>query len=325
MTELDQLVEDIIGGNHAALARGISFLENRRDGYRELASMLYAHGGNAQIVGITGSPGAGKSTIVDQLISQYRAQELTVGVLAIDPTSPFSGGSILGDRIRMGRGRGDEGVFVRSMSTRGMLGGLTPAITDAIAALKAFGIDRILIETVGTGQSEIDIVRIADTVCVILQPATGDDVQMLKAGIMEIADIYVVNKADLSGVDRTVQRLKEQQKVARASDTWDPPIVETVATSGHGIDDLITHVNAHYSWAESSGELDSLQRQRFTETVRRILHTHLEDRIDRQLEDDHAFADELQSDSDPYEFADAIMNHLLDEHSETGQYRDKQQ
>jgi len=204
-----RLVASVLDGDHRALARVISRIEDRAPGHRDLVSRLHPHTGGAAVVGITGSPGAGKSTLVDKLAAAYRDRGDTVGVVAVDPASPYSGGSVLGDRIRMGATVGDMGVFVRSMSARGRLGGLSTATTDAVHALDAFGKDVVLVETVGAGQNEVDIVRTADTVAVVVQPGSGDDVQMLKAGILEIGDVFVVNKADTDGVDRLLAELEE--------------------------------------------------------------------------------------------------------------------
>jgi LAO/AO transport system kinase len=206
---MNDLLDRLLDGDHRALARAITNIENRTPGHRELVSSLYDHTGNAEVIGITGSPGAGKSTLVDKVAERYRDQGLTVGVIAIDPSSPFTGGAVLGDRIRMASNVGDMDVFFRSMSARGSLGGVSIATADAVKALDAFGKDRIIVETVGAGQNEVDIVKTADTVTVLVQPGSGDDVQMLKAGILEIADVFVVNKADLDGADRTVQELNE--------------------------------------------------------------------------------------------------------------------
>jgi len=294
-----ELVEQLLAGKHRALARVISKIEDRSPGYRELVSDLHPHTGNATIVGITGSPGAGKSTLVDKMAETYRERGETVGVIAIDPSSPYSGGAVLGDRIRMASTIGDMDVFFRSMSARGTLGGLSTATTDAVKALDAFGKDRIIIETVGAGQNEVDIVGTADTVAVLVPPSSGDDVQMLKAGILEIGDVFVVNKADLDGADRTVQELKEMVHMRDASplagtaghhgvgsgsagegdaetddsddEAWTPPIIETVAKTGEGVEPFLETLVDHRAWLESSGELDSQRRDRYEEEVRRLL------------------------------------------------------
>ena len=209
------LVEDLLDGKHRALARVISKIEDRSPGYREVVSELHGHTGHADVIGVTGSPGAGKSTLVDKLARTYRDRGETVGVIGVDPSSPFTGGAVLGDRIRMASNVGDMDVFFRSMSARGTLGGLSTATADAVKALDAFGKDKVIVETVGAGQNEVDIVRTADTVMVLVQPGSGDDVQMLKAGILEIGDLFVVNKADMEGASRTVADLEEMLHMSR--------------------------------------------------------------------------------------------------------------
>ncbi|WP_435094225.1 methylmalonyl Co-A mutase-associated GTPase MeaB [Halorubrum sp. N11] len=204
-----ELVEELLAGSHRALARVITRIENRATGYRGIVAALHEHTGGADVIGVTGAPGAGKSTLVDKLAAAYRDRGDTVGVVAVDPSSPYTGGAVLGDRIRMASNVGDMDVFFRSMSARGQLGGLSMATADAVKALDAFGKNAVIIETVGAGQNEVDVVRTADTVAVLVQPGSGDDVQTLKAGILEIGDVFVVNKADMDGAERTLAELEE--------------------------------------------------------------------------------------------------------------------
>jgi LAO/AO transport system kinase len=225
-------------GEPLALARAISAVENRAPGWLELLKELFPHTGKARIIGLTGAPGSGKSTLVDQLAKHYRKENQTVGVIAVDPTSPYTGGAILGDRIRMQDHHADPGIYIRSMATRGSLGGLARATADVAAVLDASGRDRILIETVGVGQDEVDIVRLADVTVVILVPGMGDDVQTIKAGIMEIADIFVINKSDRDGAERVEREIRALQSLATRNDGWTPPVVKTVATEGTGTKEL---------------------------------------------------------------------------------------
>ena len=232
------MISALRAGDSRALARAISTVENRYPGWSDLLKDLFPHTGRARVVGLTGAPGAGKSTLVDQLAKLYRRQNCTVGIIAVDPTSPYTGGAILGDRIRMQDHFADPGIYIRSMATRGSLGGLARATADVAAVLDAFGRDVILIETVGVGQDEIDIVRLADITVVILVPGMGDDVQTIKAGIMEIADIFVINKSDREGAERLEREIRALQSLAVRKDGWTPPMVKTVASEGKGIEDL---------------------------------------------------------------------------------------
>ena len=297
-----RLYESLLDGDHTALARVITKIENRTPGYRELLATLHAETGTASVVGVTGSPGTGKSTLVDALTDQYRKQGETVGVIAVDPSSPYTGGSVLGDRIRMGSTAGDMDVFVRSMSARGRLGGLSMATADAVKALDAFGKDRIIVETVGAGQNEVDIVETAETVAVVVQPGSGDDVQLLKAGILEIGDLFVVNKADMDEAAGTVADLEtmihmdaapaaglstghhgpditgadaEQDSAEGDSKEWTPPVVETVATTGEGVDDLREALDDHQQYLADSGEREGRRRQRAETEIRRLLRADL--------------------------------------------------
>ncbi|MFB6134248.1 MAG: methylmalonyl Co-A mutase-associated GTPase MeaB, partial [Halanaeroarchaeum sp.] len=279
------LVSELLDGDHAALAKTITAIENRQAGYRDLVSALHRHTGNAEVIGITGSPGAGKSTLVDKLAEYYREEGLTVGVIAVDPSSPFSGGAVLGDRIRMGATAGDMDVFFRSMSARGNLGGLSTATADAVTALDAFGKDVVIVETVGAGQNEVEVVKTADTVAVLVPPSSGDDVQMLKAGILEIADVFVVNKADLQGADRTVQELRSMLDMrTTAEDDWTPEIVETVATDGTGLSELIAVFEEHEDWLERTGRKRERRRKRYASEIRTLLRDDAADLIEREIE-----------------------------------------
>ncbi|WP_440770928.1 methylmalonyl Co-A mutase-associated GTPase MeaB [Natronorubrum sp. DTA28] len=347
MTADEELLEALLAGEHRALARVISKIENRSSGYRDLVSELYAHTGEADVIGITGSPGAGKSTLVDKLAETYRDRGETVGVIAIDPSSPFTGGAVLGDRIRMASTVGDMDVFVRSMSARGTLGGLSTATADAVKAMDAFGKDKIIIETVGAGQNEIDIVRTADTVAVLVPPGSGDDIQTLKAGILEIADVFVVNKADRPGSDRTVQELRDMiqlgdggggmsgggghhsQEVIDAHDDWDgevddeeevagwtTPIVETVATKSEGVDHLIDEFANHRTYLVDSGEHAEQVRGRYAEEIRTLLredvHALLEDRLAERGGIDDLAESVRRGETDPYSIAGELLDPVED-------------
>lgn len=280
-----ELVEPLRAGDRRALARLLTAVENQREGVQAALTALYPSTGHAWVIGLTGAPGTGKSSLVTELAKAYRAKGETVAILAVDPTSPFTGGAILGDRIRMRELSGDKGVFIRSMATRGSLGGLARATRDAIRVLDAAGFDRVLVETVGAGQSEVDIVRAAYTTIVIEAPGLGDDVQAIKAGILEIADVLVVNKADRPGVDSTVKALRtmlelghpasREQMVAHhgktmaveAPDTssnhdfWLPPVIRTVATEGEGINELVAAIETHRQYLAQADRMHRLEQQ----------------------------------------------------------------
>jgi LAO/AO transport system kinase len=235
---IEKSIESRRSGKPLALARVISVIENRAPGWAETLKALFPHTGKARIIGLTGAPGSGKSTLVDQLAKLYRKENQTVGIIAVDPTSPYTGGAILGDRIRMQDHHADPGIYIRSMATRGALGGLARTTADVATVLDASGRDRILIETVGVGQDEVDIVRLADVTVVILVPGMGDDVQTIKAGIMEIADVFAINKSDRDGAERVEREIRALQSLATRNDGWTPPIVKTVASEGAGTKEL---------------------------------------------------------------------------------------
>ena len=240
--DIQALIEPLRAGDARSLARAISIVENHAPGWSDLLKALFPHTGHARVIGLTGAPGAGKSTLVDQLARFSRTQNQTVGIIAVDPTSPYTGGAILGDRIRMQDHFADSGIYIRSMATRGSLGGLARTTADVATVLDASGRDVILIETVGVGQAEVDIVRLAEITVVILVPGMGDDVQTIKAGIMEIADIFVINKSDRDGAENVEKEIRALQSLAMRSDGWTPPIVKTVASEGAGIEDLASAI-----------------------------------------------------------------------------------
>ncbi|QLD88314.1 methylmalonyl Co-A mutase-associated GTPase MeaB [Natronomonas salina] len=335
----ESLIDDLLAGEHRALARVITKIENRSPGYRDLVSALHEHTGHAEVVGITGSPGAGKSTLVDKMAATYRERGQTVGVIAIDPSSPFSGGAVLGDRIRMASNVGDMDVFFRSMSARGSLGGLSTATTDAVKALDAFGKDKIIVETVGAGQNEVEIVKTADTVAVLVPPGSGDDVQMLKAGILEIADVFVVNKADMDGADRTVTELQEMVHMRDASpmaghhgadaidlgeervpdeddEEWTPPIVETVAKTGDGVDEFLDVLDDHVAWLTETGELEEQASQRYAAEIRTLLREDTAALVEEELEARGGLEAKVQAvldrETDPYGVADEVVEPIAE-------------
>jgi LAO/AO transport system kinase len=279
---LQHWVDRIRAGDVRALARAISTIEDNRPESRELLKALFNFTGRARVIGLTGAPGAGKSTLVDQLAREYRRQERTIGILAVDPTSPYTGGAILGDRIRMQSHHADPGIYIRSMATRGNLGGLARATTDAATVLDAAGKDVVLIETVGVGQDEIDIVRLADVTVVILVPGMGDDVQTIKAGIMEIADIFVINKSDREGADRVEREIRSMQSLAIRSDKWTPPIIKTVATDGKGIPELAAAI-ANYE--QSLEQKDLLLKKKISSWRERLIEMLRDGLLERLLSD----------------------------------------
>jgi LAO/AO transport system kinase len=316
---IERLLEELDAGSVAALARAVSVVENRRTGFDKLLATLHPRTGRARRIGVTGPPGSGKSTLTTRLTAAYRAADLRVGVLAVDPTSPFTGGALLGDRIRMESVALDPGVFIRSMATRGSLGGLAAATREVADVLDAFGVDRILIETVGVGQSELDIGRTADTSVVILVPESGDAIQTMKAGLMEIADVFVVNKADRPGADRLRHELEvmlglrsghalrhvpahhgvdlersmthderlamNPARVAREAShsdgarAWTPPVLRAVASEGEGVSELVTAVDRHFSYLERSGGLRERRRRRLRQRVVDVVEQKVRHRL----------------------------------------------
>jgi LAO/AO transport system kinase len=276
---IPEFVQRIRNGDIRALSRAISAVEDHTPESTALLKALFPHSGNALLLGVTGSPGAGKSTLVDQVARVYRSQGKSVGIVAVDPTSPFSGGAILGDRIRMQSHHADAGIFIRSMATRGSLGGLSSTTADVATVLDASGRDVVMIETVGVGQDEVDIVRLADVTIVVLVPGMGDDVQTIKAGIMEIADIFVINKADRDGAERVEREIRAMQSLAMRKDNWTPPIVKTVASNGSGIDELVQAIEKYHSYLEEGGRARTRRIENWRERIAVMLRDALFQRV----------------------------------------------
>jgi LAO/AO transport system kinase len=262
------LTEKIVKGDTRALARAATWIENRRPEAEHLLRDLFPRTGRALILGVTGSPGAGKSTLCDQIARTLRAEGKTVGVIAVDPTSPYTGGAILGDRIRMQQHHADPGVFIRSMATRGWLGGLAAATTEMTMLLDAAGFDAILVETVGVGQDEVEIARLADVTLVVMVPGMGDDVQAIKAGIMEIADVFVINKADLAGADKLERELRSYLTLSHRPDGWSPKIVQAVGNEGKGIAEILEAAREYHSLGRARERAAEIWGMRLREMLR---------------------------------------------------------
>ena len=295
------LLREFERGNPRALARAISRAESGRGG--ELVRALYARTGRATTIGLTGPPGVGKSTLASGLVRNARERGKRVGVVSVDPSSPFSHGALLGDRIRLAEHFTDEGVFIRSMASRGHLGGLAGATADAVLLMDAFGFDLVLIETVGVGQSEVEIAELAQTTIVALQPGSGDSIQVLKAGIMEIADIFVVNKADHPMADQLRREIRSMMEMQQWTG-WVPELVTTQALEGKGIEELIAAVERHAAYLNETGEIERRRRDAFTHQVRQLALGRLAERLDRALRT------QPRDDRDPYEAADRVLSDL---------------
>lgn len=311
------IVERLLAGDRRALARMVTLIENDAPQAHDYLARLHPHSGRAQIVGVTGSPGAGKSTLVTQMARELRRREKKMGVVAVDPSSPFTGGAILGDRIRMQELAGDPNVFIRSMASRGSLGGLAASTRDVVRALDAAGYDLVIIETVGAGQAEVEIVRAAHTVLVVTVPGMGDDIQALKAGILEIADIFVVNKADRPGADQAVAELKMLLGLAwkrpKEAHTWHIPILKTSATQGEGIAELVEAILKHRAFLEESGQLmQRSQRQARSEVLALLQHElmlHLQASVGDE-EWQRLIDAVVEREISPYEVADELSRRL---------------
>jgi len=312
---VETLVQRAREGDARAVGRLISLVENASPLLRDATAALMPYVGHARVVGLTGSPGVGKSTTTSALVSAFRARDLRVGVLAVDPSSPFSGGALLGDRVRMQDHATDTGVFIRSMASRGHLGGLSWSTPQALRVLDAAGCDVVLVETVGVGQAEVEVASLADSTLVLVAPGMGDAIQAAKAGILEIADIFVVNKADRDGADQAARDLRHMLSLGerRTADDWSPPVVKTVAARGEGIDDVVAALDKHHEWLVASGRLDAKRRVRAADEIEAIAVTALRERMGDLR--GGSLLDELAGrvvggDLDPYAAADALLDGL---------------
>ena len=307
------LAARVVAGEPRAIARAISLVEDAGPDGRALIGRLYPKTGRAYVVGVTGAPGTGKSTLVDRLIAEIRRGGTTVGVLAVDPSSPFTGGAVLGDRVRMGSHAADQGVYIRSLATRGHLGGLSGATEDAALVLDAAGVEVVIIETVGVGQDEVDIVAAADVSVVLLVPGAGDDLQAMKAGVMEIGDVFVVNKADREGADRVVQAVSASLalKPAEAGE-WTPPILKTEATTGAGVDVLWAEIGRfrERSIEHRSARRRARRRSRMRAALARAFLRHV-DRVVPSADLEHLAGSDAAAPPDPYSAADALLMRVL--------------
>ncbi|HEX3580184.1 MAG TPA: methylmalonyl Co-A mutase-associated GTPase MeaB [Thermoanaerobaculia bacterium] len=305
------LTSGVLDGRYRALGKAISLVERDYPEAERLLAELYPATGRSRIIGVTGSPGAGKSTLVASMAKNYRAQGKRVGIVAVDPTSPFTGGAILGDRIRMSDLYTDRGVFIRSMATRGFLGGLARATNDVVDILDASGFDVVLVETVGVGQDEVEVVRTVQTNLVVLVPGMGDDIQAIKAGIMEIGDVFVVNKADRPGADKTVTEVTMMMSLVEEHGDYIPPIVKTVASKGHGVVELDAAIEKHFEYLQASGELDRRNRERVRIRIETMLKEKFMERLLASTPNYEAVLDEVvQKRNNPHDAAIGLLSRV---------------
>jgi len=312
---MNDLATKVLKGDPRSIARLITLTENNDSQAAKIMKDIHPHTGKAHVIGITGVMGSGKSTLICELASEYRKQGKKVGIIAIDPTSPFSGGALLGDRVRMTNLAMDEGVFIRSMGTRGMLGGLASAVYDVVEILDASGKDIVMVETVGVGQAEVDVIKIADTTLVVVVPGLGDSIQTLKAGIMEIADIYVVNKADRSGVEQTVAEVESLVDISCSGKDRKTPVLTTVAKENKGIKELVDEINKHINFLKKTKKFEDKRRLRYEAELVEIIRKQLMNLIfdEKKLEDTiERLLDQIsRKEVDPYSAAEEILEKIL--------------
>jgi LAO/AO transport system kinase len=312
-SEIKRLIDRLRSGDSRALARAVSTVENHAPGWIELLKALFPHSSRARTIGLTGAPGAGKSTLVNQLARHYRKENRSVGIIAVDPTSPYTGGAILGDRIRMQDHFSDPGIYIRSMATRGSLGGLARTTADVAMVLDASGRDIVMIETVGVGQDEVDVVRVADITIVILVPGMGDDVQTIKAGIMEIADIFVINKSDHEGAERVEKEIRALQSLAMRADNWTPSVIKTVATEAKGVVELAAAISDYELYLDQHNLLSQRRVQNWETRLIDMLHDTMLEKARTLMSDgdmSRLAADVAEHKRDPYSVVDEIAARL---------------
>ncbi|MFX0168232.1 MAG: methylmalonyl Co-A mutase-associated GTPase MeaB [Candidatus Hodarchaeota archaeon] len=316
--DTNSLIKELLKGNRRAAARLMSLAESMSPEAHAAIKQLYPHTGKAHIIGVTGPPGSGKSTLVDKLIEEFRTQNLNVGVVAVDPSSPFTGGALLGDRIRMNRFASDSQVFIRSMGSRGSLGGLAWATQDIVHILDAFGKDVIIVETVGAGQAEVAIIRLAETVVLLSVPGLGDDIQTIKAGVMEIGDIFVINKADLDGADRRYTELQMALTLDKNQQGWEPPILKAIATTGEGVPEVVKAIQQHHNYLIESGEIQQNRQRRCSAQLETIVEHSFIRKLFVEPEERKLFlrlVEEVnERKTDPYTAAERLILHLIQPH-----------
>ncbi len=316
MTKTQDIVEGVLAGNRRSIAKAITIIENNEPETHGLIAKIYPHTGKAHIIGLTGAGGAGKSTLIEKLVKEYRLRGKTIGVVAVDPTSPFSGGAFLGDRIRMQELCTDREVFIRSMATRNYAGGIAKATKDAARILDAAGKDIVIVETVGAGQSEVEIIKVAQTIVVVHAPGLGDEIQAIKAGIMEIADIFVVNKADRENANKAVMDIQANLQMNSKDNPWKPPVLKTTALTGEGIPELIEKIEEHTRFLEGSleGRRDSLRLEAETELVEAIrekVTSSLIEKLKKEGKFDELIHEIMEKKTDPASAAGKLVRKVL--------------
>lgn len=317
MTKTEEIVKGVLAGNRRSIAKAITLIENNKEPMaQELVAEIYPHTGKAHIIGLTGAGGAGKSTLIEKIVKEYRRRGKTVGVVAVDPTSPFTGGALLGDRIRMQELCMDRGVFIRSMATRNYAGGISKATKDAVRILDAAGKDIVIVETVGAGQSEVEIIKVAQTIIMVHAPGLGDDIQAIKAGIMEIADIFVVNKADREGADKAVMDLQSNLQLNNKEQLWKPPVLKTIALTGEGVSEVIEKVEKHRCFLEGNREckkasMSTRAETELVEAIREIVTNSLIEELKRDGHLDQLVHEIVERKTDPTSAARRLLKKVL--------------